>query len=140
VDSYLDPVQFLLSTQVPPISLDQQMMIDAINQDDLTEMQEMGRPLNEEQRQILLELLVKADLRKQLKAQREQRRVAQLQPPQQAPAAQQADQQTADASVQQAMGNLSGRLARQQSPTCSRPRGTFSPGAGPEQVSPPCLP
>ncbi len=82
---YLDPARFPLSTQVPPISLHNQMLVDAVNQNDLTEMQEMGRSLNEEHRQIFLELLVKADLRKQRAAQRDQQAAAQLQAPQPQP-------------------------------------------------------
>jgi hypothetical protein len=77
---YLDKGRFPLTNR-QNLNVEDQMLIDAFNQDELTEMQEFGKPLSEKQQQIGLELHAKAELRKQMKAQRDARRAAQLQPP-----------------------------------------------------------
>ena len=58
---YLDPKRFPLTTQTnPPLKYQDQQMIDAMNMDDLTELTESGKPLNERQKGKLAELTQKA--------------------------------------------------------------------------------
>jgi len=60
---YLDAKRFPLTTQ-KGLTLRQQKMIDAVNLDDLKQMQERGEPLDEERRKHLLELQTKSSLGK----------------------------------------------------------------------------
>ena len=61
MDPYLDKTKFPLTTQ-DGLDRQEQRLIDSINHDDLKRMQEEGRPLDPERRQILLELQQKAQM------------------------------------------------------------------------------
>jgi len=59
---YLDAQRFPLTTQ-SKLSLRQQMLIDAVNRDDLDRLVEDGKPLSSRQQSILKELREKAAFR-----------------------------------------------------------------------------
>jgi hypothetical protein len=62
---YLDPRRFPLTTQVPPLSLDNQMLIDALNRDEAEEAVRQGEQLTEKEQRLLKALREKAQLKPQ---------------------------------------------------------------------------
>jgi DNA-binding GntR family transcriptional regulator len=64
---YMDPAKFPLTTQ-KGLSPQQQMMIDAMNYDDLREMEEAGRAIEGESAERAAELRAKHDARPEVTA------------------------------------------------------------------------